>query len=158
MVLEFLPSQLVFPPHCVFGFLCRKACFVRGTNFPAKGAQTHCEEGEVYCSSWRIDPTLSTVRVPMALLKVLATLNLARQMTTAVMKPLVVPRAPPRPGARDKDTVGHRVVNERRLPKPPKSQHWVWKRFMVYAKEALANIAVCRIRKANRDVDKAKFY
>ena len=44
---------------------------------------------------------------------------------------VVVPTARPRPSARDKDAVRHRVVNERRLPKPPKSQHWVWKHFMV---------------------------
>ena len=68
--------------------------------------------------------------------EVLATLSLARQMSTAVMEPasikLVVPTAPPRPSARDKDAVRYRVVNERRLPKPPKSQHWVSKHFMVY--------------------------
>ena len=58
---------------------------------------------------------------------------------------VVVPTAPPRPSARDKDAVRHRVVNERRLPKPPKSQQWVWKHFMVYAKEALVTIAVCII-------------
>ena len=55
--------------------------------------------------------------------EVLATLSLARQMSTAVMEPasikLVVPAAPPRPSARDKDAVRHRVVNERRLPEPP---------------------------------------
>ena len=32
---------------------------------------------------------------------------------------VVVPTARPRPSARDKDAVRHRVVNERRLPKPP---------------------------------------
>ena len=68
----------------------------------------------------------------MAVPKVLTALNLARQMSTAVMEPtyidqVVVPTAPPRSSARDKDAVRHRVVNECRLPKPPKSQHWVWK-------------------------------
>ena len=58
---------------------------------------------------------------------------------------VLVPTAPPRPSARDEDAVHQRVLNERRLPKPPKSQHWVWKYFMVYAKEALVNIAVCTI-------------
>ena len=58
---------------------------------------------------------------------------------------VVVPTAPPRPSARDKDAVRHRVVNERRLPQPPKSPHWVWKCFMVYAKEALVTITVCII-------------
>ena len=81
--------------------------------------------------------------------EVLATLSLARQMSTAVMEPasikLVVPAAPPRPSARDKDAVRHRVVNERRIPKPPKSQHWVSKHLMVHAKEALVSIAVCII-------------
>ena len=41
----------------------------------------------------------------------------------AAIDQLVVPRAPPRPSARDKDAVRHRAVNECRLPKPPKSQH-----------------------------------
>ena len=58
---------------------------------------------------------------------------------------VIVPTAPPRPSARDKDAVRHRIVNQRRLPKPPKSQHRVWKHFMVYAKEALVNVAVCII-------------
>ena len=74
----------------------------------------------------------------------------------ACIDQVVVPTAPPRPSARDKDAVSHRVVSERRLPKPPKSQHWVRKHFMVYAKEALANIAVCRICEANCDVDNAE--
>ena len=63
----------------------------------------------------------------------------------ACINQVVVPTAPPRPSARDKNAVRHRVVNERRLPKPPKSQHWVWKYVMVYAKEALVTIAVCII-------------
>ena len=55
------------------GFLvCRKACFVQGMHFPATGAQTRCEQREVYCSLWRIDPLPSTVLVPMAVPKVLA--------------------------------------------------------------------------------------
>ena len=58
----------------------------------------------------------------MAVPKVLAALNLARQMTTAVMEAastkyfVVVPTAPPRLSARDKDAVRYRAVNERRLP------------------------------------------
>ena len=47
----------------------------------------------------------------------------------ACIDQVVVPTVPPRPSARDKDAVCHRVVNERRLPKPPKSQHCVWKHF-----------------------------
>ena len=43
----------------------------------------------------------------------------------------------------DGNAIRHRVVNECRLLTPPKSQHWVWKHFTVYAKEALVNIAVC---------------
>ena len=133
------------------GFLvCRKACYVPGTYFPATGAQTRCGQREVYCSSWRIDPSPSTVLVPMAVPKVLAALNLARQMTThggcgACIDQVVVPTAPTRPSASDKDAVRHRVVNEPRVPKPPKTQHWVWKHFMVNAKEALVTIAVCII-------------
>ena len=65
----------------------------------------------------------------------------------ACIDQVVVPMTPPRPSARDKNAVHHRAVNERRLPKPPKSQNWVWKHFMVYAKEALVNIAVCIIFK-----------
>ena len=61
----------------------------------------------------------------MAVPKVLVALNLGRQMTTggcgACIDQVVVPMAPPRPSARDKDAVRHRVVNARRLPKPPKS-------------------------------------
>ena len=83
----------------------------------------------------------------MAVPKVLVALNLGRQMTTggcgACIDQVVVPTAPPRPSARDIDAVGNRVVNERWLPKHPKSQHWVCKHFMVYAKDALVNIAVC---------------
>ena len=63
----------------------------------------------------------------------------------ACIDEVVVSTAPPRPSARDKDAVRHRVVNERRLLKLPKYQHWVWKHFMVYAKEALVTIAVCII-------------
>ena len=64
----------------------------------------------------------------------------------ACMDQVVVPTAPPRPSARDKDAVRHRVVNGRRPPKPHKSQHWVWTHSMVYAKEAaLVTIAVCII-------------
>ena len=63
----------------------------------------------------------------------------------ACIDQVVVPTAPPRPSAGDKDAVYHRVVNERRLLKLPKYQHWVWKHFMVYAKEALVTIAVCII-------------
>ena len=61
----------------------------------------------------------------------------------ACIDQVVVSAAPPRPSASDKDAVRHLVVNKRRLPKPPKFQHWVRKHFMVYAKEAPANIAVC---------------
>ena len=61
----------------------------------------------------------------------------------ACIDQVVVPTAPPRPSACDKDAVRHRVVNERRLPKPPKPQDWVWKHVVVYAKEALFNIAFC---------------
>ena len=64
----------------------------------------------------------------MAVPKVLAALNLSRQMTTVVVEPASMSGrsdGPPRPSARDKDAVSHRVVNERRLIKPPKSQHWV---------------------------------
>ena len=53
-----------------------------------------------------------------------------------------VPTAPPGPSTRDKDAVCHRIMNERRLPKPPKSQHWVWKRFMVDVKEAVRRVLV----------------
>ena len=40
----------------------------------------------------------------------------------ACMDQVVVPTAPPRPSACH-EAVRHRVVNERRLAKPPKSQH-----------------------------------
>ena len=84
--------------------------------------------------------------IQVAVPKVLAALKLARQMTTAVMKPaVVVPTAFSRPSAHGKDAVRHRVVNERRVLKHPKAQHWVWKHFMVYTKEALVNIDVCII-------------
>ena len=63
----------------------------------------------------------------------------------ACIDQVVVPTAPPRSSARDKDAVRHRVVNERRVLKHPKAQHWVWKHFMVYTKEALVNIDVCII-------------
>ena len=113
------------------------------------GAQTRCEQRKIYCSTWRIDPSPSTVLVPMAVPKVLAALNLARQMTTVVLEPASIKWSFRRPllarRARDKDAVRHRVVNERRLPKPPKSQHWVSKHLMVHAKEALVSIAVCII-------------
>ena len=99
--------------------------------------------------------------MPMAVPKVLAALNLARQMTTVVLEPASIKWSFRRPllarRARDKDAVRHRVVNERRRPKPPKSQHWVWKHFMVCAKETLVNVAVCRIFEANDDVDNATF-
>ena len=49
----------------------------------------------------------------------------------------VVPMAPPRPGAREKDAVRHRALDERRFPKPLKPQHWVWKNFMAHVKEVL---------------------
>ena len=62
----------------------------------------------------------------------------------ACIDQVVVPTAPPRPSGCEK-AVRHRVVNERRLSKPPESQHWVWKHFMVYAKEELVTIAVCVI-------------
>ena len=67
-------------------------------------------------------------------------------MTTAVMEPsnenqLILPTTPPRPDARDKDAVNPRVVDERQLPTPPKTQHWVWKNSRVYAKGGLVNIA-----------------
>ena len=75
----------------------------------------------------------------------------------ACIDQVVVPTTP-RPSAFDKDAVRHRVVNDHRLPKPPKSQHWVWKHFTVCAKEALVNIAVCRICEANDDVDNAAFH
>ena len=55
----------------------------------------------------------------------------------ACIDQVVVPTVPSRPSARDEDAVCHRVVKERRPPKPPKSQCWVWKHFMVYVKEAL---------------------
>ena len=42
---------------------------------------------------------------------------------------VVVPTAPPFARARGKDAIRHCLVNERRLPKPSKSQHWVWKHF-----------------------------
>ena len=78
--------------------------------------------------------------------KVLAALNVARQMTTVVVEPASIKWSFRRPllgpSARDKAAVRHRVVNERRLSKPRKSQHWVWKHFTVYAKEALVTIAV----------------
>ena len=67
-----------------------------------------------------------------------------------------VPSAPPKSSARDKAAVRYRVQKERRLSKPLKSQHWVWKFFMVYAKEALVNIAICRICEANGDLDNAE--
>ena len=86
--------------------VCRKACFVRGTHFPATGAQTRCEHREVYCSARRIDPSPSTVLVPMAMPKVLTTLNLARQMPSndhggdgACIDQVVVPTVPRRPSA-----------------------------------------------------------
>ena len=95
--------------------------------------------------------------IQVAVPKVLAALKLARQMTTAVMKPaVVVPTAFSRPSAHGKDAVRHRVVNERRLPKPSKSQRWVWKYFRMYAKEALVNIAVCRICEADGDAGNAE--
>ena len=47
----------------------------------------------------------------------------------ACIDQVVVPTAPPRPSAGGKDAVYHRVVNERRLPKPPKSQHLSVERF-----------------------------
>ena len=43
----------------------------------------------------------------------------------ACIDQVVVPTAPPRPSARDNDAVRHRVMHERRLPIPPKSQNWV---------------------------------
>eukprot|EP00904_Undaria_pinnatifida_P012881 jgi/Undpi1/8723/HiC_scaffold_25.g11187.m1 len=67
-----------------------------------------------------------------------------------------VPGAPPKSSARDKAAVRYRVQKERRLSNPLKSQHWVWKFFMVYAKEALVNIAICRICEANGDLDNAE--
>ena len=41
----------------------------------------------------------------------------------AYIDQVVAPTALPRPSARDNDAVRHRVVNKRRLPKPPKLQH-----------------------------------
>ena len=38
----------------------------------------------------------------------------------ACLEKVVVATAPPRPSARDKNAVRHRVVNQRRLPMPPK--------------------------------------
>ena len=66
-----------------------------------------------------------------------------------------VPSAPPKSSARDKAAVRYRVQKERRLSKPLKSQHWVWKFFMVYAKEALVNIAIWHICEANGDLEDA---
>ena len=61
----------------------------------------------------------------------------------ACIDQVVVPTAPPRPCARNRDAVHHRVVNERRLPELPKSRLWVRKHIVMYAKEALVTIAVC---------------
>ena len=61
----------------------------------------------------------------------------------ACIDQVVVPTAPPRPCARNRDAVHHRVVNERRLPELPKSRLWVGKHIVMYAKEALVTIAVC---------------
>ena len=80
--------------------------------------------------------------VPTAVPKVLAAFNLARQMATVVMEPASIKWSFGRPllaRAPATNAVCHRVVNERRLPKPLKSQHRVWKNFMVYTKEALFN-------------------
>ena len=63
----------------------------------------------------------------------------------ACIHQVVVPTAPPHPGTRDKDAVRQCVLIERRVPKPHTSQHWVLRHFMVRAKEALVNIAVCII-------------
>ena len=118
------------------GFIvCRKACFVRGTHFPAAGAQTRCEQrGLLQLMAHR--PIAIDGAGADGSAEVLAALNQPGPSNdTAVMEPaacidqVVVPTAPPRPSARDKDAVRHRVVNKPRLPKPPKSQHWVWKHF-----------------------------
>ena len=69
---------------------------------------------------------------------------------------VVVSTAPPRKSARDKDAFRNRVVNERRLPKPPKTQQPVRKHFKVYAKEALVTSAFKRISEVNGDVDNAR--
>ena len=69
---------------------------------------------------------------------------------------VVVPTALPRTSARDKDMVRHPVVNKHRLLKPSKSQRWVRKHFMVYAKEAPVTIAFKCICEANGDVDNAE--
>lgn len=50
------------------------------------------------------------------------------------------------------------MANERRLPKPPRYQHWALKHLIAYAKEALVNIDICRIREANRKIDNEEIW
>ena len=98
---------------------------------------------------WRIDPSPSTVLVPMAVPTVLAALNLARQMTTVVVELALIKWSFQRP------LLGRAPATKMRFatvycasagfPSPPNPSNWVWKYFVVYAKEALANIAVCLI-------------
>ena len=141
----------------------QEAYFVRGTHFPARGAQLAANQNRERSTATH---GASTHRIDGAGADGGAKSSGGVEPGPsndhggdgACIDQVVVRTAPPRPSARDKDAVSHRVVNERRLPKPPKSQHWVWKHFTVCAKEALVNIAVCRICEANGDVDNAAFY
>ena len=83
-----------------------------------------CEHTEVFCNSWRINPSLSTVPVPKVGLKVPvpiagskvpAALNLVcnrawpvtkRRRCWSVRRASTVPSVPPRPSARDKGSAG----------------------------------------------------
>ena len=115
---------------------------MRGKHFSATGAQTHLrsERGLLQLMAHRpiaIDGARSDGSTDVAGNVEPGPSNDPHGGDGACTDQVAVTKAPPRPSARDKDAVRHLGVNERRLSKPPKSQHWVRKHFMVYAKEAL---------------------
>ena len=121
------------------GFLvCRKACVSFGARISPRVEPKHAaNREEVYRGLGRNDPSPSTVLVPMAVPNVLAALNLARQITTAVMEPASIkwsfrrPSSPERPRQR----CGSPPCSERApASQAPQSQHRVWKSFMVYVR------------------------
>lgn len=58
--------------------------------------------------------------------------------------------------ARDVDTIRYRVLNELRRSKPIRSVCPLWKYFMVYVRDSLPGIAVCRLCEANGDIGDAE--
>ena len=128
MLLEFLPSKLVFPPHSpplnlkiqshhtdCLGFLVRrKALLSRVTHFPVRPRAAR----HVYCNSWRINTSPSTVCRWQCLCAEPDPPNY-QDGAGASSDQAVAHGDHLQPNARDKDAVRYRVLSEHRLSKPP---------------------------------------